>query len=87
MDDTTIERIADSVARKVIPVLLKGEKSDELTIADIKKQYPKASPYLVRKWCKTDLLPHWFQGDSENSRYIFKREDFEKIYYQKFGRK
>ena len=89
MENIEINDVAEKVVEKLLPaikeLLRKAEHDDdELTISDLKEQYPGASLYLVRKWCKNGTLDHWTSGDSSNSRYIFRRDDFESVYYNKF---
>ena len=89
MEDIEITDVAEKIAQKILPALKEllakgGNDDDELSISDLKEEYPRASPYLVRKWCKQGILDCWTSGDSSNSKYVFKRIDFENIYYNQF---
>lgn len=89
-DVEVADLVADKIVKKIMPIikkLLSKNGDDELSIADLKAEYPRASPYLVRKWCKQGDLLCWTSGDSSNSKYVFRREDFENLYYSRIGKK
>ena len=94
LEKSEIIDVAERITKKILPTIIneilsttakiKGRADDELTISDLKDDYPRASLFLVRKWCKNGTLDCWTSGDSSNSKYIFRRDDFERGYYNKF---
>ena len=90
MEEAEITKVITNVIKKLVPVIkdllnnseeIPTSSDDELTIATVLREYPHASKYLVRKWCNQGLLDCWNASDESNSKYIFKRGDFEKVYY------
>ena len=95
MEDTEIADVAEKIAKQILPVIKElldrevreGIVDDELSISDIKEQYPQVSPYLVRKWCSQGILDYWTVSGGTNSKYLFRRDDFESIYYEYFKKR
>ena len=103
MEDIEIDDVVEKLTVRLLPIIKdllgnakitlaeqrqkQGDENDEFTVTNIKKEYPQASPYLVRKWCKQGILNCWTSGDNYNSKYIFRRGDFENVYYNYFQKR